>query len=80
MIWPSGVPRNDLAAMAAIDAKVGVGGQDDGVGERLGHPHAAGIGEGHRDVGVFLHERHDPVHLIGQVEGQEHGGPDVLDH
>ena len=36
---------NNLSAMAAIDAEVGISGKDKGIGKRLGHTHKACIGE-----------------------------------
>jgi hypothetical protein len=42
--------RNNVTAMAAVDAKIGIGGKEDGIGEGFGHAHEAGIGETHGHV------------------------------
>ena len=42
--------------MPAIDAKVGIGGENDRVRKRFGHAHKAGVGEAHGHVCVFLQE------------------------
>ena len=48
--------RNHLPAMPAIDAEVGIGGENDRVGKRFGHAHKAGVGQAHGHVCVFLQE------------------------
>ena len=50
---------NYLATVAAVDAKVGIGSENDGIGERFGHAHEAGIGEAHGYVCVLLQELED---------------------
>jgi hypothetical protein len=35
---------DNLAAMAAIDAKVGISGQQERIGQGFGHPHEASVG------------------------------------
>ena len=62
-----------MTTVAAIDAEIGIGGEDDGVGQGFAHPHEAGIGKTHGDVGVLLHKIQDPVQLIGEVKGGDHG-------
>jgi hypothetical protein len=41
---------NNVTAMAAVDAEIGIGGKEDGIGERFGHAHKAAIGETHGHV------------------------------
>jgi hypothetical protein len=48
--------RNHLTAVAPVNAKVGIGGENDGVGAHFGHAYQAGIGETHGEVCVLLHE------------------------
>ena len=53
-----------MPAVAAVDAEVGVRGEEEGVGEDFGYPDDAGVGEAHGDIGVFFHEdsrAKDPV-------------------
>ena len=59
--------------MSAIDAEIRVGGEDHGIGERLAHPHQAGIGEAHRDVRVLLHEIQDTIELVSEFEREDNG-------
>src|SRR5262245_50841894 len=48
--------RYDLAAVTAVDAEVGVGGEKNGVWKRFGHAHQAGIRETHGYVRILLDE------------------------
>ncbi len=57
-----------LAAVAAVNAKVGIGRENDRIGKYFSHTHEASIGEAHRDVCVFLHERQHRVHIVVEVE------------
>src|SRR5712692_5751932 len=61
---------NDSTAVPSIDAEVRVGGENDRIGERLCHPNKAGIGETHRQVGIFLHEPQYVLHLLAQMESR----------
>ena len=62
-----------MAAVAAIDAKVGIGGEDDGIGERFGHAHEARIGKTHGYACVFPHEHQHRLEITGQIERKDHG-------
>ena len=59
--------------MTAIDPKVRIGRQEDGVRERLRHPHESGIGKARRHVVVFPDEFEDSVEIATQVERDDHG-------
>ena len=48
--------RERLALVAAIDAEIGVKGEDRSFGPEFGHTDEAGVGEGHGDAGVADHE------------------------
>jgi hypothetical protein len=48
--------RNNLAPVAPVNAKIGIGSENDSVGAHFGHAYEAGIGETHGDVCVLLHE------------------------
>ena len=65
--------RNHVPAMAAVGAKIGIGGKEDGIGERFGHAHKAGIGEAHGHVRILLHELEHGVQVFCQIESDEHG-------
>jgi hypothetical protein len=67
--------RNYLAAVAAINSEICIGGQDDGISERFGHANEASVGEAHGDVGVFLHEPQDWLYVVGEVERGDQGMP-----
>src|SRR5437667_431063 len=54
--------------MAAIDTKIGVCGENQGIGQGFGHPHEAGIGETDGQVHVFPHESKDGLQVVVQVE------------
>jgi hypothetical protein len=55
---------NNLSAVAAIDAEVGIGGEHEGIGKRFGHPHKAGVGEARGHIGVFLQQLQHGFHVI----------------
>lgn len=52
--WRRG--RDNVAAVALVDAKVGIGSENDGVGEYFSHAHQARVGKTHRDICVLSHE------------------------
>ena len=62
-----------MTAVAAVNAEIGIRGQDDGVGERLGHAHEASIGEAHRHVRVLLNEPHHWLDVLRQIKCNAHG-------
>jgi hypothetical protein len=45
--------RNHLPIVAAVNSKILVGCQNDGIGKRFGHANKASIGEAHGNVGYF---------------------------
>jgi hypothetical protein len=49
--------RDDPAAVPAIDKKITVSGYDYGVGLNFGHADEASIGQAHRHIGIFVHQR-----------------------
>ena len=59
--------------MAAVDAKVRIGGEHKRVVKRLRHAHQAGIGQAHRSVGIFLDEFQRPFKVPVEVKGGHHG-------
>ena len=61
-----------MTAVASINAKVRICRQKDSAGKHFGHANEAGIGKAHRQVGIFLHEREDSLHLVAQVEDGHH--------
>jgi hypothetical protein len=48
--------RNGLASVAPIDAKMAIGGPEEGIVVQFGHSHEAGIREVHRQVAVFFEQ------------------------
>ena len=62
-----------MATVAAIDAKIDIGGEDDGIGERFGHAHEARIGTTHGYACVFPHEYQHRLEITGQIERKDHG-------
>jgi len=67
--------RDRLPTMAAVDAKVSIGGDEDGPREGFGHPHQAGIGQAHGNVPVFAQEAQHPIQLPAEVESRNQGPP-----
>src|SRR5665213_3671265 len=65
--------RNHVTTVATVDAKIGIGGKEDGIGERFGHAHEAGIGEAHGYVRVLLHELEHRVQVFCQIESDKYG-------
>ena len=68
-----GEAGNGLAAVAAVDAKVRIGGQQKRVVKRFRHAHQAGIGQAHRSIGIFPDEFQRPFKVPVEVEGGRHG-------
>ena len=62
-----------LTAVAPIDPKVRVCGQEDGIGPDLRHAHEAGIGESHRNIGVLLQKMKRTVKVVAQIEPRDDG-------
>ena len=62
--------RQRPALVAAIDAEVGVEGEDGGFGPEFGHADEAGVGEGHGDVGVAGHQFMNERVMVADGEGQ----------
>ena len=67
--------RQRLALVAAIDAEIGVEGEDRGFGPEFGHADEAGVGEGHGDAGVAGHEFMNPGVMV--ADGERHLQPPV---
>ena len=63
---------NNLSAMAAINAEIGIRGKYNGIGKCFGHTHQAGIGEAHGHIGVFLQQFQHGFHIVVEVEIHEH--------
>jgi hypothetical protein len=61
--------------MTAINAEVLVGREDDGIRKSFGHTNEASIGETHGDVGIFINQLDDRVHVFGQLKGNDEGTP-----
>ena len=61
--------RNHLAAMAAIDAEVGICSENHRLGKRFGHAHQARVGEAHGQVCVLSQELEHWLDPAVQVEG-----------
>lgn len=59
--------------MAAVETEIAVGGEDDGVGERLGHADEASIGEAHGNIGIFFDEAGNGLDVVGEIEGHDKG-------
>ena len=65
--------------MAAIYAEISIGGKEDGIGERFGDAHEAGIGEVHQNVRVLLQLRSagrpstDPIRSAMASSGARQG-------
>jgi hypothetical protein len=81
--WPRRAPRiflkrlslarwhedgDGLASVAAIDPEILIEGDYGGAGVEFGHPHEAGVGERHGNVGVFRHELRDRLDFRRQLE------------
>jgi hypothetical protein len=64
---------NDVTAVAAVNAEIGVGREDDGSGKGFGHAHKASIGEAHRHVRVLLNELQHRLHVFTQIERNAQG-------
>ena len=64
---------NNLSAMAAIDAEVGISGKQERIGQCFGHTHKAGVGEAHGQVGVFLQQPQHGFRVVVKIEIHEHG-------
>jgi hypothetical protein len=65
--------RDDVSAVAPIDSEISIGREQDGIRQRLGHAHEAGVGEAHGHVCVLLHELQHGLQVIRQLEGNEQG-------
>src|SRR5438477_3233010 len=65
--------RNCLSPEPSVNAKVGIGGQQHRVGERLGHAHEAGVGEAHWHVNIFFHQVEDLSCALVQPESADYG-------
>jgi len=55
---------NNLPAMAAIDAEVGIGGKQERSGQCFGHANEARVGEAHGHIGIFLQQLQHGFQLI----------------
>ena len=62
--------RHDLAAVAAVDFEIGIGGQHHGVGQGFAHAHEAGIGQAHGHIGVFGAQVEHLEQLVREVQTQ----------
>src|SRR5262245_8035617 len=62
---------NDLAAMAPVDAEVGIGRQENRICRRLAHSDETRVGEAHRDVGILLHETQNTIEFITEIERRD---------
>ena len=62
-----------MPAMPAIDAKVGIGRENDRVRKRFCHAHKASIGKAHGHVHVLLQEHEYGIYVVVQVEGGNQG-------
>jgi len=62
---------DDSAVFAAVDAEVMVEGEDAVAVALVDHGDEAGVGEGHGEVGVLLHEGEGRLPVGGQVEVDE---------
>ena len=62
--------RKRLPLVAAIDAEVGVEGEDRDFGPEFRHADEAGVGEGHGDAGVADHEFVQQRVMVAHAEGQ----------
>jgi hypothetical protein len=60
--------RDDPAAVPAIDKKITVSGYDYGIRLNFGHADEASIGQAHRHIGIFVHQRKDGLQLSLQIE------------
>lgn len=65
--------RHDFAAVPSVDAKVGIRGEKDRVGERFGHAHEASVGETHGNVHMLLHELQYLAQVAFQIKGWDNG-------
>src|SRR5271170_7797970 len=65
--------RNDLPAVATIDAEVRVSGQKYGIVQCLGHAHETGVRETDRHVGVFLQELEHRVDVVREPKAAHDG-------
>ena len=63
--------RHDLTAVAAVEAEVCVGGQDDGIGEYLRHPYQLGVGQTGRHLGVLLDQLQDVLEVVAEIEADD---------
>ena len=59
--------------MTAVDAEVGVGGENDGISKRFGHAHQARVGEAHWHVGILVQELQHRLELVAEVEARDQG-------
>lgn len=58
---------HDLPAVAAVNFKIGIGGQHHGSWQNLTHAHEAGIGHAHGHIGVFVHELKNRLPFVAQT-------------
>lgn len=59
---------NNLAAVPAVQTKVGIRRQDERVGERFGHAYEAGMREARGYVRVFLSELQHSLQVVAEIE------------
>jgi hypothetical protein len=57
-----------LAVVATVNSEILVGREDDGIGKRFGHANEASIGEAHGNVGIFLDQLRDWLHVLSKSE------------
>jgi hypothetical protein len=60
-----------LATVAAIDAKIRVGREQDWIGIHLGHADKAGIGEAHWNVRILFQQLDDVVEVFGDLKAAD---------
>src|SRR5207245_9536247 len=63
--------RNYLATMAAVDPKILVSRQNDGISKRFGHANQACVSEAHRNVRVLFDQSHNGLYAVGKFEGHQ---------
>jgi hypothetical protein len=61
--------------VTAINPKVRIGRQEDGVRQRLGHPNERGVGKAGRHIAVLPDEFQYSVEIATQIERDDHGFP-----
>ena len=62
-----------LTAVAAIDAKIRVRGQEHGIRPGLRHPDEAGVGKAHRNIRILLQEMERTIEIVAQIESRDDG-------